>query len=232
MKDYSHLHIIIVAAGTGTRFGADVPKQFVSLAGRPVLMTTIDRFREIAPNARITLVVSSEMTDFWAELCAKHSFVSPEIALGGSSRAESVKNALANISEKAQFIAVHDGVRPFVTADILDAALEAVESGAQGAIPVTPVTDSLRELTADGSSEPVNRSKFRAVQTPQLFNAKALLAAYRQPVSEAMTDDASVMALAGYTDVVLTEGSPYNIKITNPCDLIIAEALLSSNILS
>lgn len=113
MTDYSRLHIIVVAAGVGARFGASMPKQYQPLGGRPLLMTTITRLRLIAPSAAMTLVVSREMEDFWMSLCREHGFVSPAIAYGGSTRAESVRNALNTVSAGMDFIAVHDGVRPW-----------------------------------------------------------------------------------------------------------------------
>ncbi|MCM1336861.1 MAG: 2-C-methyl-D-erythritol 4-phosphate cytidylyltransferase [Candidatus Amulumruptor caecigallinarius] len=228
--DYSRLHIIVVAAGVGARFGAAMPKQFQPLGGRPLLMTTITRLRETAPSAQLTLVLSREMEELWRELCVKHSFVSPPLAYGGASRAESVSNALEAVSAEVQMVAVHDGVRPFVTPEMLDEAVKAVMEGADGAIPVVPVTDSLRLLGTDGTSVPVDRSNYRAVQTPQVFRADRLIAAYARGVRPEFTDDASVMAAAGFTDIRLTTGSPYNIKLTNPLDLIILEALASRGV--
>lgn len=227
-NDWSALHLIVVAAGVGARFGAAMPKQYQILCGRPLLMTTIERLRRIAPGAHMTLVVSREMEAFWLELCQRHGFVSPQLAYGGATRAESVSNALATVGPDCRYVAVHDGVRPLVTADVLADALQAVETGADGAIPAVPVTDSLREVNADGGSEPVDRTRYRAVQTPQVFRADRLREAYSRELRPEFTDDASVMSAAGYADIRLTAGSPYNIKLTHPRDLIILEALTRS----
>lgn len=220
--------MIVVAAGVGTRFGASMPKQYQMLGGRPLLMTTIERLRRVAPGAAMTVVVSREMEAFWRELCERHGFVSPQIAYGGATRAESVRNALATVSPDVRYVAVHDGVRPLVTAEVLADALRAVKTGADGAIPAVAVTDSLREVDADGGSRPVDRTRYRAVQTPQMFRADRLREAYSRELRPEFTDDASVMSAAGYADIRLTAGSPYNIKLTHPLDLLILEALTRS----
>ncbi len=211
---------IIVAAGSGSRYGAGLPKQFRPLWGRPVLMTTIERLREAAPDARIIVVLSAEMVDFWHELCQRHSFAVPvAIAHGGASRAESVRNALALISpDTAGWISVHDAARPMVTPAMFGRLLAALP-GADGVIPAVAVTDSLRLVEADGSSRAVDRTLYRAVQTPQLFDARKLLHANRQPLRPEFTDDASVMEAAGYTALRLVEGDPRNIKITHAGDI-------------
>lgn len=224
MNDYN----IIVAAGTGSRFGAGMPKQFCSLGGRPLLMTTIERLRFADPSAEIILVLSESMIPLWLDMCTAAGFTSPEIiAKGGSSRAESVRSALRLIDAATTGrIGVHDGARPVVEKKVIERLSEAIADGADGAIPATAVTDSLRRIFPDGTSEATDRSQFRAVQTPQFFNGAKLLQAYREHFSPTATDDASLMETAGFTDLRLVEGSPRNIKVTNPGDMEIAALYL------
>lgn len=220
------IHIIIVAAGSGSRFGGPLPKQYCDLAGKPVLMRTVDACRGVLPGAEITLVISEDMSDYWDMLCDTLQFESPAVVLGGSTRFDSVRNGLALVQPDTDIIMVHDGARPLPTRAIFHALVEALDDKkCHGAIPVVPVTDSLREISADkDSSHAVDRSMFRAVQTPQAFQAKHLLEANAKAVKAGgtYTDDASVMEAAGYNNLVLVDGDPKNIKITNPGDLALA----------
>ena len=171
-----HIRFIIVAAGSGSRFGHDLPKQFHLLGRRPVLMTTIERVREAAPHSSIMLVLSREHEDLWQSLCREHSFDSPVIVYGGATRWESVRNALQAITDCTdnEIVMVHDGARPLLHASVVRALERKIQSGADGAIPAVPVTDSLRVITPEGGSESVFRSDFRAVQTPQAFPLRLL----------------------------------------------------------
>ncbi len=221
-------YIIIVAAGTGSRFGGDIPKQFVDLCGKPVLCHTIEAFRRAMPDAEMRLVLSPSMTDFWQELCERYSFRSPAVIRGGATRWESVKNAVNSIVDAPQSatVLIHDGARPLVTEEVINRAV-AYARNTDGAIPAIAVTDSLRELDEYGTaSQPVDRSRFRAVQTPQAFALWRLREAYSLPYRDDFTDDASVIAAAGFENIVLTPGSPENIKITTPVDLLLAKAIL------
>ena len=220
---------IIVAAGSGSRFGAMLPKQFCDLGGRPLLMTTIERMRIADPDADIILVLSGDMIEPWREMCRDHNFESPaHIVEGGASRAESVRNAITRIDyTTAGRIGVHDGARPVVTSDLINRLDSAIGDGAHGAIPAIAVTDSLRVMDpTDGSSSAVDRSVYRAVQTPQFFNGQLLIEAYDRCFTPAATDDASLMESAGFGDLRLVEGSPRNIKVTNPGDIEIATIYL------
>lgn len=220
---------IIVAAGTGSRFGAPLPKQFCHLGGRPLLMSTIDSVRSADPQAAIVLVLSRQMIGPWREMCAEASFDISDIiiAAGGASRAESVSNALASVPDRCTgWISVHDGARPVVSAELIERIAQARRPDIHGIIPATAVTDSLREAEADGSSHAVDRSRFRAVQTPQSFPASLLKDAYLRASGQAFTDDASVMEAAGYTNLVLVEGDPRNIKVTHPADIAVAALYL------
>lgn len=218
------LYCIIVAAGSGSRFGSDLPKQFCELNGKPVLMHTIDSFRSSRHDVKIILVLNRDHLQLWQDLCSQHNFKTPAIAFGGATRWESVKNALTGISLPEggrSVVMVHDGARPVVSPELLDRIIGATGEST-GVIPVIPVSDSLRMLDGDGKSTPVDRSIYRAVQTPQAFDGRLLLEAYRLPYRDTFTDDASVMAAAGYPDIRLVDGDPHNIKITLPDDLRIA----------
>lgn len=192
-------------------------------------MTTVERMRECDPGAEIILVLSAEMIPVWREMCESQGFESPRlIACGGATRAESVRNAmtLVNVPD-ARRVGVHDGARPVITRELVKRLDEAIDNGADGAIPAVAVTDSLRRVNADGSSVAVDRSQFRAVQTPQFFRADLLAEAYAKGFAPSATDDASLMEAAGFTDLRLVQGSPHNIKVTNPGDIAIAEIYLA-----
>ena len=218
-----HIYNIIVAAGSGSRFGAALPKQYCLMNGRPVLMHTIENMRRALPQSQIVLVLNRDFVDYWTELCEKYSFISPKVVEGGDTRWQSVKNAIDEIPAEAQIITVHDGARPIVNTMMVGRLIDALDN-APGAIPVVSVTDSLRQVNENGSV-PVDRSQFKAVQTPQAFHADKLKEAYSLPYSTTFTDDASVMAAMGH-DVALVEGDTYNIKITHPLDIEIAQLYL------
>ena len=216
---------IIVAGGSGTRFGAELPKQFLELGGKPVLMRTIEAFGDDAVDVVVTL--PADQMDFWREVCGRYAFAVPHrVVAGGKTRWHSVKNALDSIEGVADVdvIAVHDGVRPLATADLIHRVLEAARRDG-AAIPVVTLNDSVRQVDGD-ASHALDRSSLRAVQTPQAFDARLLLEAYRQPFDPTFTDDASVVERAGH-GVTLVEGDPQNLKITRPMDLALAEYLLT-----
>lgn len=214
------IYNIIVAAGSGSRFGANLPKQYCLLNNRPVLMHTIESMRVALPESQIILVLNKDFVGYWAELCDKYSFKSPKVVEGGDTRWQSVKNAIDKIPATAEIITVHDGARPIVDKQMVERLVVALEN-AEGAIPVVAVTDSLRQLTGV-TSVPVDRALYRAVQTPQAFHADKLIEAYSLPFDTTFTDDASVLAALG-CDVALVEGDTYNIKITHPLDIEIAQ---------
>lgn len=220
-----HIAVIIVAAGTGSRYGAALPKQFCLLDGRPVLMHTVDGLRRALPEADFVLVLSASMTDYWQELCHAAGFAALPVVAGGVTRWESVRNALPAVAD-SDIVLVHDGARPVVEAAMVARVVDGVVS-AGAAIPVVPVTDSLRCRTADGT-EAVDRSRFVAVQTPQGFDTSVLAAAYAQPFSPAFTDDASVVEAYGHS-VTMVDGDVHNIKITNPGDIDVARIYMASS---
>ena len=223
MKKYA----IIVAGGKGLRMGGELPKQFIPVAGRPVLMRTLDAFHAFDSAIEIILVLPHDHQPFWQELCREYRFAVPHrIADGGATRFHSVQNGLALADEAEALIAVHDGVRPFVSPEVIEACYR--EAEAHGAVvPVIPIVETVRHLLLEGS-ETVSRDAYRLVQTPQTFRASLLRRAYEQPFCEAFTDDASVVEALGHV-VHLVEGNRENIKLTTPYDLIVAKALVESS---
>ncbi len=214
--------VIIVAGGQGLRMGGEVPKQFIPVGGRPILMRTIERFREYSDALQIIVVLPKDQQDYWKTLCREHSFaVDYLLADGGETRFHSVKNGLQLIPDTADgVVAVHDGVRPFPSIKVIRACYdEARRSGA--VLPVVPVVETLRHI----SGRNVLRSDYMLVQTPQVFTIALLKEAYHQPYTEAFTDDASVVAAMGHA-VSTVPGNRENIKITTPFDLQIAEVLV------
>lgn len=215
-------YAIIVAGGKGLRMGRELPKQFLPLEGKPVLMRTVERFVEADPAIRIVLVLPAAHQAYWKSLCAEYGFSLPYVlADGGETRFHSVKNGLQQVDADG-WIAVHDGVRPFVSVETIRRCFdEAVRSGA--AVPCLPVIETLREQNG-AESRTVDRQRFRTVQTPQVFRARLLKEAYEQPYSGSFTDDASVVEAAGHR-IALVEGNRENIKITEPFDLRVGEML-------
>jgi len=215
--------VIIVAGGSGSRMGTEIPKQFLELFGKPVLMHTIQVFHDFDPESKIILVLPEEQQQFWKGLCLKHSFsLVHQVVSGGKTRFHSVQNGLSQIDGEG-IVFIHDGVRPLVSRETLSRCLEtALKSG--NAIPVLPVTESLRKLE-DEQNISVDRSKYFSVQTPQTFRRDQILEAFQQEFDSAFTDDASVAEKAGFS-IHMVEGNRENIKITTPIDLIVAEALL------
>lgn len=221
-------YIIIVAGGKGLRMGGDLPKQFMPLHGKPVLMHTIERFRAYSDELKIILVLPHEQQDYWRQICQKHNFtIEHTVVDGGQTRFHSSQNGVAAVPDDATgVIGIHDGVRPFVSEETIARCFEAARQfGA--ALPVLPVTDTLRCVTDDGGYN-VQRNDYRTVQTPQTFDAQLLKQAFKQPYSDNFTDDASVVEALGHK-VTMVDGNRENIKLTTPFDLVVAEALIKKN---
>ena len=217
-------HAIVVAGGSGSRFGSTMPKQFCLLGGVPVLMRTLDRFA--AAGASLTLVLPHDHFPLWRDLCREHCYRVPHrVVAGGRTRYESVAAGLKAISpDPSDLVAVHDGVRPLVSAALIERAFAtAAERGS--AIPAIAVSDTIRAVDDNGSHQ-LARDSLRAVQTPQVFRAELLVGAYDEGFSPLFTDDASVVEHHGAT-VSLIEGETTNIKITHPIDMVIAEQILA-----
>lgn len=220
---------IIVAGGKGLRMGGDVPKQFVPVGGKPVLMRTIEAFHAYDSLIHIILVLPVSQQEYWKGLCRDYGFSLPyTLADGGETRFHSVRNGLASLSSVGEeaLVAVHDGVRPFVSPEVIARCYERAEATG-AAIPVTGVVETLRHLTAEGSVTE-DREAYRLVQTPQTFSLSLLREAYAQPYVPAFTDDASVVEALGHP-VELVPGNRENIKITTPFDWAVAEAVLFRN---
>jgi 2-C-methyl-D-erythritol 4-phosphate cytidylyltransferase len=218
------LYAVIVAGGSGKRMGADMPKQYLEIAGKPVLMHTMERFKAFDESIEIITVLPENQLRFWAELQMKYSFKIPHTLVkgGGKARFFSVKNGLKFVDVPG-LVAIHDGVRPFVSIDTIKRCFETAEK-LGNAIPVITPSDTLRMINEKGSS-PMNRTFVRQVQTPQVFEAGLIKKAYLQEYLPEFTDDASVLEKTG-VKINLVEGNRENIKITNPEDLIISNALL------
>lgn len=242
-------YAIIVAGGKGLRMGGELPKQFIPIEGCPVLMHTLNTFHACDESIQIILVLPCDHQSYWHELCAQYQFAVPHrIADGGATRFHSVQNGLALVEEAEALVAVHDGVRPFVSHEVIERCYS--EADAYGAVvPVIPVVETVRQLVGKDSTEgearhpevtcnssqpstlnsqsiTVDRNAYRLVQTPQTFRATLLRRAYEQPYCDTFTDDASVVEAMGHA-VHLTDGNRENIKLTTPFDLTVARAYLS-----
>jgi len=216
-------YVIIVAGGQGKRMQSETPKQFLNIAGFPILMHTIRKFSDFPDEISIHLVLPSPFLDFWKSLCHRFDFTVPHRVIeGGETRFHSVKNGLQGIQEGV-LVAVHDGVRPLVDEDTIRKVYRVAEEMGN-AIPVTEISESVRKLVGDDSHQ-VNRKEYRLVQTPQCFRSGLLIEAYNQDHREEFTDDATVIEALGET-VHLVEGNFENIKITRPADLKFAESFL------
>ena len=225
-------YIIIVAGGKGLRMGGDIPKQFLPIGGKPILMRTLERFRAYSETLQIILVLPKDQHDYWLQLCKEYDFkVDYQMTDGGETRFHSVQHGLALIPDDAEgVVGVHDGVRPFPSIEVIRKCYETARVK-QAVIPVIPVVETLRVIDPIGTIETivpthtVPRSDYRLVQTPQTFDIQLLKAANRQPYNDNFTDDASVVEAFGQ-EITLVEGNRENIKITTPYDMIVAEALV------
>ena len=219
MKKY----ILIVAGGKGLRMGADIPKQFLPIGGKPVLMRTIETFYKYDSSIDMILVLPVEQQDYWKSLCKEYAFSIPHrIVNGGNSRFHSVKNGLALV-EGEGLVGVHDGVRPFVSQEVIGRCFSEAKK-IKAVIPVVGMVETVRHLLGTGS-ETVDRDAYKLVQTPQVFSISLLKEAYKQEYTPEFTDDASVVETMG-ASVSLVEGNRENIKLTTPFDLIVANVLV------
>lgn len=218
------LYAIIVAGGTGKRMGAEMPKQFLELGGKPLLMHTIEKFKSFDESIEIITVLPDDQIRRWIHLQEEYSFNIPQtLVKGGKTRFHSVKNGLEFLEDQG-LVAIHDGVRPFVSIDTIRRCFETAGSSGN-AIPVIVPSDSLR-IISDEESSPIDRMQVRMIQTPQVFRTDLIREAYKQDYLPEFTDDASVIEKTGIK-INLVEGNRENIKITNPEDMIMAGALLS-----
>lgn len=224
----SRLSVVVVAAGKGLRMGTELPKQFLSLSERPILMLTMEKFALALPDAELVVALSGDFVDFWKKLCDEHHFTIPHrVVVGGETRFESVRNCVDVLSEETRYVLIHDGVRPFVSGDLIRRVTEAVER--YGAVvPAVDVVDSLRRVLSEKSSVAVDRANVKSVQTPQAFEKKLLKESYNKPFMMTFTDDASVVEANGY-EVAIVEGERGNIKLTTTEDIFYGKFLLKTD---
>ncbi len=223
-------YLIVTAGGTGTRMGGPVPKQFMELDGKPILRLTIERFLEACPDIQIITTLPEAHVVPWRQYCLEAGFrCRQRLVKGGFTRFHSVKNALEYVPDGA-LVAIHDGVRPLLSAALVRRLWEEAEL-VPALIPVTPSVETLKLLDRDASGrlvssgERLDRSRVFGAQTPQIFHSEKLKAAYTQGFDTAFTDDASVAEQYGIP-LTFTEGERYNLKITTPEDLALAQAVL------
>jgi 2-C-methyl-D-erythritol 4-phosphate cytidylyltransferase len=221
MREYA----IIVAGGSGSRMKSDIPKQFISINGLPILMHTIRAFRGYSPGLSIIVVLPASQFQFWKDLCAKYGFNEDhQLIAGGETRFGSVYNGLGSIQDKDALVAVHDGVRPVISERIISQSFQT--AAAKGsAVASVALKDSIRSVDTVGNNIALDRTSFRLIQTPQTFHLDWMRKAFEQPYRSTFTDCASVLESAGYP-IHLIEGSYENIKITSPEDLKWAEIYL------
>ncbi len=219
-----------MAAGSGTRMGADRPKQFIEIGGKAILRRTIEVFVNACPGIRVITVLPDTHISYWKDYCLRHNFTCPQILVkGGITRFHSVRNALERVPEGA-LVAVHDGVRPLVSAKLIAEMFDKAED-VPGLIPVVPCVDTMKVLCKDGDTlravpgASVDRSVLYGVQTPQIFQSEIIKAAYGLAYDTSFTDDASVVERYG-KNLSYTMGERFNIKITTQDDLTVAQALI------
>ena len=216
--------VVIVAAGSGRRMGGGVPKQFRMLCGMPVLGRTINLFAGAVKGIDIVVVLPADKIAFWRDFAARFDIAPHNCTAGGDERFHSVRAGLAALSPSVDVVAVHDGVRPLATAELVRRCFDCAAANGT-AVPVVAPADSYRKVTADGSSQPVDRALLRMVQTPQVFAADILRTAYERDFAAEFTDDATLVERAGVA-VTLCEGERTNIKLTGPDDFAVAAAII------
>ena len=222
MRLTTNFFAIIVAGGSGSRMKTDVAKQFLLLKGKPILQRTIEQFLTFSPDMPIRLVLPERDLAIWDSLCAEHDFHPQNVTtvIGGASRFQSVQNGLASIPTEADatgLVAVHDGVRPYVSAATIAVSF-ATASHKGSAVTCVAAKDSVRVMGENGHSQAIDRARVRLVQTPQTFRLDWFRQAFARPEQPHFTDCASVLEWAGYP-ITLIEGEYENIKITTPDDL-------------
>lgn len=219
--------VIIVAGGSGTRMGAGIPKQFLPLLGKPILIHTIQIFLTLPSITEIILVLPASQIPVWFDLCKKHHFdIKHTIVEGGETRFQSVTNSLRKVSDSEALVAIHDGVRPLVSIEVIERCFQETEKYGN-AIPAIKPLETVRFCEESGTT-PVDREKVLLIQTPQVFKSSIIKKCYQTPWQPSFTDDASVVEHAG-NQIHIVEGNRENIKITTPQDLLFAEILLKKN---
>lgn len=226
MHQSNNRFVVIVAGGAGKRMGTDVPKQFLEIDGRPVLIRTIERFYKFDHSIVIIVVIPKDQFGYWEELKSKHGFtLQHTVVEGGNTRFLSVKNGLKYVDDNS-IVAIHDGVRPLVGLDVLQRCFDGAEKFGN-AVPVMKSVESVRIFTDKGII-PADRQNIMMVQTPQVFKSAHIKEAYSQDYDKEFTDDATVLEETGMK-IHFVDGNRQNIKITTPDDLIIAKAFLGAD---
>jgi 2-C-methyl-D-erythritol 4-phosphate cytidylyltransferase len=216
---------IIVAGGSGKRMNTEIPKQFLLLGGLPVLMRTINAFHGFNPVMKVIVALGADHVKYWQTLCRNHNYTVPHmISEGGRTRYHSVRNAMEHVPPGC-LVAVHDGVRPLVGKALIQTCFDTA-AALGSAIPVTELTETIRQISGKTNAA-ADRSRFRLVQTPQVFRSDLLIEAFRQPYKSIFTDEAILVEASGHP-VNLVKGQQENIKITNMADLFIASAILEN----
>ena len=224
MEQQPRVGVVIVAGGSGSRMGGSLPKQFAIVGGEPILARTINAFHKALPASRIVVVLPAEYVEFWKNFSARFAVAKHSVVEGGKERFHSVRNGIEALSDAVELIAVQDGVRPFATEELIHRAVEcATRNGS--AIPVVKAVDSYRAVVGE-ESQIIDRTPLRIVQTPQIFAAPILRAAYDTEFRKEYTDDASVVEFSG-EKITLCEGDYSNIKITTPHDMVLAQAIVA-----
>lgn len=220
-------YAVIVAAGSGMRMGAPIPKQFLEVGGAPILMHTLNRFVAFDAAIRLVVVLHPDYVEFWRSLCEKHDYRVPHtIVAGGSERFFSVQKAIQSLAETEDaIVGIHDAVRPMVSVATLKRCYETAQSTGS-AVPCILVNDSMRMVDANGNRS-IDRSSLRIIQTPQCFSLSLLRRAFTQDYRLAFTDDASVVEALGES-IELVEGNRENIKVTTPEDMHWLNVLLTN----
>ena len=216
--------VVVVAGGSGRRMGGDIPKQYIDLGGKPLIVHTLDKFYGYDPGMKVVLVLAGSHRKFWDVISITYERGEDiVVAEGGETRYDSVNNGLGYIGD-GMVVGIHDAVRPLVSQDTIERCYSAAEKSGSG-IPVIEMDESVRMVAGPGRSENLERSRLRRVQTPQVFRSEQIKEAYNQDCDPAFTDDASVYESL-FGQVTLVEGNRENIKITNPTDLKLASLIL------
>ena len=220
------LGFIVTAGGIGQRMGYELPKQFIKLCGKPILVHTLERISKAYPECQIVVVLPEQWIKTWREICQQYDCIVPHtIVTGGTERFHSVKNGINALSD-VKYIAIHDGVRPIISSNLIESLVNAVELHGSSVPAIKPV-DSMRKIYESGENQPINRNEYVMIQTPQVFRSDWLRHAYNCDYSAQFTDDASVVEAAGYK-ITIVQGDRRNIKITTNEDLLIAETFINS----
>jgi 2-C-methyl-D-erythritol 4-phosphate cytidylyltransferase len=217
-------YVLILAGGIGQRMNMDIPKQFIPVIGKPVLMHTISRFREYDPRVQIIVVIPRDHIPLWKDLCTEFNFkIEHQIVRGGKERFYSVKQGLSRVPDDA-LVLIHDGVRPLVSRDTIDRVVKTAEKKGN-AIPYIDIVHSIRKV-ANGKSKAIDRSKLKIIQTPQGFHSTIIKQAYARRYRKSFTDDAGVLEAMGH-EINLVKGNNKNMKITSSTDIHLVECLMS-----